>query len=168
MVVYWHALALEHAEVHDYIGPLGRREHQLRHRHGNVPQSALSPDLPHPRAGDIEVQDPCVATIQDAEPVQARLDLQERPYLPVDQHHVAEVLADPGHTGDGAGGVKERPVGVDLPVLDDQRDLITATWNPDWVRLLASVVPVAEDVGSGEPGKYVQPRRAQSMIVEPQ
>ena len=168
MVAHWQPLARDRPEVYYHIGPLGRGEHQLRHRHGRVPQAALRADLRHLDARDIEVQDPCVATVQDAEPVQARLDVQERPNLPVDQHHVAEVLADPGHTGDVAGRVKERPVRVELPVLDDQRDLVGPTRNPDRVRLPASVELVAEDVGGGEPGEHVQPRRAQTMVVEPQ
>ena len=67
-----------------------------------------------------------------------------------------------------AGRVKERPVRVELPVLDDQRDLVGSTRNPDRVRLPASVELVAEDVGGGEPGEHVQPRRAQTMVVEPQ
>ena len=58
-------------------------------------KAAFGADLPHPRAADVEVQYPRVATVQNAEPIQARLDLQEWPYFAVHEHHIAEILANP-------------------------------------------------------------------------
>ena len=93
---------------------------------------------------------------------------EKRPDLAVDEHHVAEVLADPGRAGDVARWVEERAVRVELPVLDHERDLVGAAGDPDRVRLGAGVVLVAEDVGSGEPGEDVQSRGAETVVVEPE
>ena len=88
--------------------------------------------------------------------------------LPLTSIDVAEVLADPGRAGDVAGRVEERPVGVELPVLDDQRDLVGPAGDPDRVGLCAGVELVAEDVGGGEPGEDIQARRPEAVVVEPQ
>src|SRR6185437_98281 len=99
--------------------------------------------------------------------VQPRLRLQVRPHLAVDQHHVAEVLADPGDAGNVADRVPEGAVVVELAVLDHQRDLVAAAGEPGRVRLRAGVVGVPDDVGGGEPGEDVQPGNPVDVIVEP-
>src|SRR4029450_9084650 len=132
---------------------------------GRVP--APGDDLAHARAGDVEVEDARVASVQDPEAVQARLDLEVRPDLAVDEHHVAEVLADPGRVVEVADRVEEPPVVVELPVLDDERHLVLAVGQAVRIAGPAGVELVPEDVGAGEAGEDVQARRPEAVIVEP-
>src|SRR6266540_6713818 len=118
---------------------------------------AVGPSLCTPRA-DVETEDAGITAVQDPEAVHARLDLEERPNLAVDEHRVAEVLADPGDALDVTGRVEERPVRVELAVLHDERDLVGAAGNPDRVRFVAGVELVANNVGvSGGRGEFHPP-----------
>jgi hypothetical protein len=110
VVLHHEPAAGELAEVDEHVCPLGRREHQPLHRHRLVPHPALGADLPETRATDVEAEDPRVAAVEDPQAVHARLHLEEGPHLAVDEHDVAEVLADPGGAGNVARGIEERPV----------------------------------------------------------
>ena len=83
----------------------------------------------------IEVQDPRVAAVQDPKTVHARFDVEIWPHLAVDQHHVAEILADPDHAFDVACRVKELSVSAELAVLDHERNFVRSARNADRVRL---------------------------------
>jgi hypothetical protein len=168
VVLHHQTSAGEPAEVDEHVRPFGGSEHQLVHRHRLIPHSALGADLPEARTADIEVQNACVAAVQDAEPVHARLDVEERPHLAVDEHDVSEVLADPGGSRDAARRIQEGPVWIELAVLDDKRDLVGAAGDADRVWLCAGVVLVADDVGGSEPREHVQPGGPESVVVEPE
>ena len=120
--------ALEAGEVDDEVGPLGRREEQLRRvRIGrvveldrSVEQSAVGPDLPEGhgrgrgwrsrvrRVREVHGQKARVGGVEEAQPVAPRLDLEDGPAPPVHAHHVPEELGDPE-------GVR---LGVDGPAAD--------------------------------------------------
>jgi hypothetical protein len=116
----------------------------------------------------MEVEDAGVAPVQDAQAVEAGLDVEERPHLPVDQHRVAEVLADPGHTGDVAHRIVEGAVVIELAVLDHERDLVRPAWEAVCIVGPTGVELVAQEVSGGEAGKDIQACGAHRMVVEPE
>ena len=90
------------------------------------------------------------------------------PDLAVDQHDVAEILADPSHSFDVARWVKELSVSAELAILDHERNFVRSARNADRVGFYPGVVLVAKNVGSGQSCKDVEARRAQTVIVEPE
>jgi len=162
------ALPAKLAEVHDHVGALGRREHDLIDRNRDIEQPAFGADLPERRTADVETENARVAAVEDAQPVHPWLDIEIGPDLAVDEHDIAEVLADPRRADDVAARIKKGAVGVELPVLDDQWDLVRSARNADGIRLGAGVELIADDVGRGEAGEDVEARRAEGVIVEPE
>src|SRR5436189_4203371 len=110
MVRHHECLACELAEIDEDIGALGRGHHEIFHRNGDVPHTALGSDLPEVWTTNVEVEDPSVTAVQDPEPVHTRLDVEEWPDLAVNEHHVTEVLPDPSHAFDVTCRIEERPV----------------------------------------------------------
>jgi hypothetical protein len=73
--------------------------------------------------GRRRVKDAGVAPVQEPPPIETGLDVEMGPDLAVDQHDVAEVLADPGRARNVAGRVEEGAVVAEKPILDHQRHL---------------------------------------------
>src|SRR6266542_2429205 len=168
-VIHHHeSRAGEPAEIDKHIGTLGRRHYQTSGSHWSVPHPAVGSDLPEVQTTKIDVQNPGVAAVQDSETVHARFDVEIWPHLAIDQHHVAEILADPNHAFDVARWIKEFAVCAELSVLDDERNFVRVARNSDGVGLVARVVLVAKKIGGGQSCKDVEPCRTEAVIVEPQ
>jgi hypothetical protein len=161
------AVAFQVAEVDQHVGPLGRSQHQPAHRYGAIPQTSLGADLPHVGPGQPEAENAGVAAVEDPQPVQPWLDVEVWPHLAVDEHHIAEVLADPGGAGDVARRVPEGAVAGEEPVLDYQWDLERPRRQAVGIVWRAGVELVAQHVRAGQPRNNVQPGRPESVVMEP-
>ena len=83
-------------------------------------------------------------------------------------HDIAKVLADPSRAFDVAARVAKRAVRVELPVLDDERNLVGSAGNADRIGFRASVELIAHDIRRSESSENVESCRAQAVIVEPE
>src|SRR5206468_306101 len=64
--------------------------------------------------------------------------------------------------------IKERPVGIELAILNNERNLVRSAGDADRVGLSAGVELVAQNVSGGETGKHIQASRAQGVVVKPE
>src|SRR6266540_5055524 len=117
---------------------------------------------------EFEIQDARIARVQDAEPIHARLHVDEWPDFAIDQHDVTEVLADPDDVFDVARWVQECPVRVELTILDNERNLVCTAGDANWVGFPTRIELVADNVGPGEAREDIESRRAERVIVKPQ
>ena len=166
VVLHHKCLAGELREIDDDIGTLGRGHHEIFHRNGLVPHTALGSDLPEVWTTNVEVEDPSVTAVQDPEPVHARLDVEEWPDLAVNEYDVAEVLPDPNHAVDVTRRIQERSVRIELAILDNQRNLVCSARDADRVGFQAGVIRVAKNIGGGEASEDIQTRRSQAVVME--
>src|SRR6185369_6885595 len=143
VIHHYQRAAGEIREVHNHIGALRGCHNQVFHRHGNIPHTALGSDLPQVRTADVEVQDTRVAAVQDSEPVHARFDVEKWPDFAIGKHDVPEILTDPRHSFDIARRVEERPIRVELAILDNEWNLVRSARDADWIWLQAGVKLVA-------------------------
>ena len=163
------------SEVDDQIGALARRDQQRGHRHWRAQQSALGSDLcerQRPAAvvvDEAQVVEARLRAVDDPQPVAARLDVDERPDLGVDDRDVAEELRHPLRVicGDPLRWVEHAAVGVERLVLQHQRDLVPTSGEPERIVRLACVLVVTDDVSAGQAGVDVRTRVAERMVVIP-
>ena len=141
-------------EVDDHVGALAGRDQQRGHRHGRAQQPAVGADLrerQRPAAvlvGELQVVEARLRSVDDPEPVAARLDVDERPDLGVDDRDVAEELRHPLRVirGHALRRVEHAPVGVERLVLQHERDLVRAGGQPERIAGLTRVLVVADEV----------------------
>jgi hypothetical protein len=91
-----------------------------------------------------------VAAIQDSKSIQSRLDVEVRPHFAIDEHRVAEILANPNDARDVAGWISERPIRVELTILNDRRYFVRSSGNANGIGLEARIKFVTKDVRRGE------------------
>ena len=162
-------------EVDDHIGALARRDQQRGHRHGRAQQPALGSDLcERQRAAavlvdELQVVETRLRAVDDPQPVAARLDVDKRPDLGVDDCDVAEELRHPLRVirGHALRWVEHAAVGVERLVLQHQRDLVRTGGQPQRIVGLARVLVVADDVSAGQPRVDVRARVAERVVVVP-
>ena len=148
----------ELAEVDDHVHALGRLHRDRAPHHRRRQQAAVGADLDHlAPVAQLELERPRVGGVEEAEAVQAPLDLHPRRDRAVDQDRVAaEAAVEVGPVAEGA-------VDVERAVRDHQRDVVVALGQ---VELL--VVRVVEDVERGQAGEQRLRRLAVRVVVVPE
>src|SRR5262249_52549055 len=103
--------------------------------------------------------------VQNPEAVLSWLNFEVGPHLAVDQHRVAEELGDPNGRNPRIwiapivlNGIEKGAVRAEEPILNDQRDLVSAIGKVEFV-----LDVVAEQVDAREAGIVVESRRAERM-----
>lgn len=130
-------------------------------------QPAIAPNL-HRGASvaERELKEPSVPSVEDAKPVLARFDIEERPGLAVDENHVSEILRAPlrvifnrqTYSREVHGAVFE-----DGLVLQDERHLVLLCRHPRWW-----FRDGADDVEACQAGHDVQSGDSYCVVVVPQ
>src|SRR5262245_60740298 len=109
---------------------------------------------------EAQVVKPRVRGIENSESVLPRLDGQVGPDLPVYENRLTKEFS--GRTNGGIG-IHERSVRSDVPILDDEGNLVDARREVKGIFDL-----VTQDVHAGQAHINVQPRDADRMVVIPE
>jgi hypothetical protein len=162
-------------EVDDHVGSLAGGDQKRGHGDGLTKETSIGPDLRERQApaallvGDLESIEARLGSIDDSEPVPARLDVHIGPDLRVHDRDVTEELRDPlGVVGrDAFRGVEHASVGVERLVLEHEGDLVRPGRKPERIVRLARVLVVADQEGASQPRVDVRARVADGVVVVP-
>jgi len=124
---------------------------------------------PGPRGVEEHVVEPGLRAVEEPQTITARLRVEVRVRLAVDDRRVAEELGDPHgmDVRDAAGRIPQRPVVVERLVLDHDGEVVRPTWHALVLDRHAVVDRVEEQVPGGETEVRLQPRHRERMVVVP-
>lgn len=154
-------------EIHEHVHSVRWGDGDVAEQNGRPEVATVGADLQklQPRVAEEESEESRIRSVQNAQSIDSLLHIEVGPCFAIDQNHVARVIGAPLRMSEGGKpdvGEIDGPIGEELSVLDDERDLEFSRWQEGRILRLAS-----DDVESRQASRHVQSRHADGVIVVP-